>query len=107
MDGGSVEKLKRLFPLKDIDSVVVLFEDQIKSSDTNLTVPSLVCGFLEYNFTNKANKNPLVEIIGKANSHGIGETSSRSTVKVIADFVWGQLPTISRIDLICRAFTAF
>ena len=46
--------LRKFFPLKDIESVVLLFKEQMKDGDPNLAALSLVTGFIENELTNKS-----------------------------------------------------
>ena len=47
-------QISSFFPLKDNESVIMLFADQLKSSEPNLAALSLICGYLEHHLTCKA-----------------------------------------------------
>ena len=49
-----LSSLRKFFPLKNIESVVLLFKEQMKNGDPNLAALSLVTGFIEHELTNKS-----------------------------------------------------
>ena len=49
-----LSSLRKFFPLKNIESVVSLFKEQMKDGDPNLAALSLVTGFIEHELTNKS-----------------------------------------------------
>ena len=54
-----MEYLRQYFPLQDINSVIRLFGDQLKSTEPNVAVLSLVCGFIEHHLTCKPSNDNL------------------------------------------------
>ena len=49
-----LQQLSPYFPIRDNESVLKLFAEQLKSCEPNLAVLSLVCGFIEHHSTSKA-----------------------------------------------------
>ena len=51
--GDWLYHLRSYFPLKDNESVIALFADQLESCEPNLAILSLVCGYIEHHLTCK------------------------------------------------------